>query len=92
MAHTVTAQVADQQIEHSDGIQDVRELPGGYLVDEWTTFDESEVAKLADALHPGVARILQGEKEELASIMHAKGFWRDIICLSWAFRTFYAKE
>lgn len=92
MAHIVTAQVTDQQAGNSYGIRDVRDLPGGYLVDDWKPFEESEVAELADALHPRVVRVLQGDKAELASLMHPQGFWRDIICLSWTFRTFYAKE
>lgn len=73
-------------------IEHVNELPGGWLVEEWLPIQEEEAQSLSKTLWPRVANILKGDKAELESLMHPKGYWRDMVSLSWTFRTFHEKE
>lgn len=86
--NTVTI-VQEKELE---SIKDVRDLPGNWLVDEWSTFDESEAQSLAESLYPRIVKLLKGDESEFQSLVEPKGFWRDLICLSWTYRTFHGKE
>lgn len=88
----MTASIAPSQPAELEGIKDVRDLPGDWLVNEWSTFEASEAQSLAETLQPWIAKLLQGDEAEFDALVHEKGFWRDLVCLSWTFRTFHGKE
>ena len=90
---TKTQQAAVAVPQHElEGIKNVRDLPGDWLVDEWTTFDESEAQSLAGSLQPRIEKLLQGDESEFEAFYAEKGFWRDLVALTWTFRTFHGKE
>lgn len=87
----MTETVAPARELELEGIKNVRDLPGDWLVDEWKTFEESEGRKLAQGLYPKLVKILHGDEAELSALIHPQGFWRDLVALSWTFRTFHEK-
>lgn len=89
---TVKLPSAPPAFHELEAIKNVRDLPGDWLVDEWKTFDESEAQSLAESLHPKIVKLLQGDEAEFQASIAEKGFWRDLVALSWTFRTFHGKE
>lgn len=75
-----------------DAIKSVRDLPGGWKHEEWKAIEDDEAKTLAESLHPKIVNILKGDKAELENLVDANGYWRDMVCLSWTFRTFHTKQ
>jgi hypothetical protein len=88
----MAASIAPSHEPELEGIKNVRDLPGDWLVNEWATFDPSEAQSLADSLHPRIVKLLRGDEAEFQALIDENGFWRDIVALSWSFRTFHGKE
>jgi len=75
-----------------DAIASTLELSGTWPVTEWTDIEISEAQTLTDSLYPRLIKILNGDQQEFEGLIHPGAFWRDLVCLTWTFRTFQSKE
>lgn len=76
-----------------EAIKSTLELPGRWPTKgEWEPIQADEADALTKTLYPRIVKLLKGDEAELKDLYHPGGFWRDLVCLTWTFRTFQSKE
>ena len=79
-----------------DAITHVDQLPGRWPDPSLLACCHADEAlSIAQSIVPQVTAILAhpaSSRDVLLNLFHPDGFWRELICLSWSFRTFQTIE